>query len=191
MILFAGMIITKRFIKPYALPIYYSLSIRYAFENMLAAVLEHKGEAGEDVLAYYSMHPGDRHFNYALLGAMYLLWVAFGLWMAKRKITGARFVTIPAALAAANTRPPQVKTMTRRAFDRAARAIEQKNCRRLTHPQQRPVVARPEGYRPATFDGGQLVRGALESRCVLVGTDAIERARPSILLLQTAAPLFK
>lgn len=91
MLLFAGMIITKRFIKPYALPVWYGLSIHYAFENMLTAILEHEGEDGETVLSYYGFHAGNRHFNYAVLVGMYFVWLAIGLYVARRRITGTNF----------------------------------------------------------------------------------------------------
>lgn len=94
MILFSGQIIAKRFIKPYALPLYYGLPISYTFEIALSAVLEHKGEDGQMVLSYYQVHPSNRHFDYLVLFSMLIFWIVIGYLIAKSKITGTAPYTV-------------------------------------------------------------------------------------------------
>ncbi|KAJ8601724.1 hypothetical protein CTAYLR_003203 [Chrysophaeum taylorii] len=87
MILFSGCIITKRFIKPYALPVYYGLPIGYAFEIALTSVLENKGDDGDDVLDYFDLHPNYRSHDYCVLALMGLFWLGLGIKVAHLKIS--------------------------------------------------------------------------------------------------------
>ncbi|KAJ8600063.1 hypothetical protein CTAYLR_001864 [Chrysophaeum taylorii] len=88
MILFSGQIIAKRFIKPYALPLYYGLPISYSFEIAVTSVLEHKGDDGANVMSYYNLHASNRPFDFKILLCMIGFWVVLGFFIAKSKITG-------------------------------------------------------------------------------------------------------
>lgn len=86
MIVFSGVLIIKRFIKPYALPFYYALPISYAFEIEVTSALEHKGEDGDDVMSYYGLHAGNRRMNYAVLASMLVFWIGVGYAVARSTI---------------------------------------------------------------------------------------------------------
>ncbi|KAJ8600021.1 hypothetical protein CTAYLR_001871 [Chrysophaeum taylorii] len=88
MLVFSGAIIAKRFIKSYLMPIFYGLPINWSFSIILGACLEHKGEDGDDVLSYYSVHPGDRRFGYFVLFGMYVAWNFIGYHLASYMING-------------------------------------------------------------------------------------------------------
>lgn len=86
--IFAGLIITKHFIKPYMLPIFYALPISYAYEIISTAIFELKGDDGEEILAYYDLHPSNRHTDYLVLFVMVAFWLAAGFYVATLEISG-------------------------------------------------------------------------------------------------------
>lgn len=76
----------RRFIKPYAYPIYYGLPINYAFEIALTAVLENKGDDGKEVLDYYKLRTYNRKRDYLVLCSMVLFWTIAGYFVARIKL---------------------------------------------------------------------------------------------------------
>jgi len=96
--IYAGLLITKRFLKPYALPIFYGLPISYAFEIATTALLEDKGDKGQEVLGYYDIHPNNRHFDFFILHLMVVFWIAVGYLVALNKIAGSKRVDFSAWL---------------------------------------------------------------------------------------------
>ncbi|KAJ8599505.1 hypothetical protein CTAYLR_007320 [Chrysophaeum taylorii] len=90
MILFSGCIITRRFMKPYAFPVYYGLPIGYAFEIALTAVLKDKGQDGQDVLDYFDVHAKYQTRDFCVLGAMAFFWLGVGMLVADSRIARAQ-----------------------------------------------------------------------------------------------------
>mmetsp|Transcript_5170 Transcript_5170/g.6352 ORF Transcript_5170/g.6352 Transcript_5170/m.6352 type:complete len:619 (-) Transcript_5170:66-1922(-) len=86
MVIFSGALVTKHFMKPFLMPIFYAFPITYALEIALTAVLEHKGEDGLKLLSYYSFKPENRHFDYAVLVAMLFGWLLITYLTALRSI---------------------------------------------------------------------------------------------------------
>lgn len=94
--IYAGLLITKRFIRTYALPIYYGLPISYAFEIVSTAILEHKGEGGDEFLDYYKFHASNRRFDYMILAIMFVFWVLIGRILSQSMMSGTNlFCNLP------------------------------------------------------------------------------------------------
>jgi len=88
MAVFSGQIITRRFIRDYAKPFYWGFPVSWAFEIIVTAALEDKGEKGQDVLSYFNFHPSNRRNNYLILTAMLIFWLWAGYQIAIMKIGG-------------------------------------------------------------------------------------------------------
>ncbi|KAJ8602780.1 hypothetical protein CTAYLR_002578 [Chrysophaeum taylorii] len=88
-LVFSGLLVTKRFIKPYAYPFFYAFPTSYAFEIALTSILQHKEEhASSDVIDYFSLHPANRRVDYAVLLTMIFFWLTAGYFVARANITG-------------------------------------------------------------------------------------------------------
>lgn len=88
MIIFSGAIISRRFIKPYFLPVFYGLPIGYAFEIALTAVLGNKGEDGQEIIEYYDVKSENRQVDFVILISMAVFWAAAGYLVARKQIAG-------------------------------------------------------------------------------------------------------
>ena len=87
MVIFSGQIITKHFIKPYAMPVFYAFPISWAYEIAVTIIFELKGEKGQELLSYYSLKPSNRKYDYLVLALMIFGWFCFGLLVAMKTLS--------------------------------------------------------------------------------------------------------